>query len=115
MFTHNLNPILFDFGLIAIRWYSLAYIIGILSGWWLAKRIIVRKLQSTNIKFNLKEFDDLITFIIISILIGGRLGYIIFYNLGYYLSNPFFQFGRVILFLFFVRYQSKLEVYTNLT
>jgi phosphatidylglycerol---prolipoprotein diacylglyceryl transferase len=88
MFTHNLNPILFDFGLIAIRWYSLAYIIGILSGWWLAKRIIVRKLQSTNIKFNLKEFDDLITFIIISILIGGRLGYIIFYNLGYYLSNP---------------------------
>ena len=61
MFTHNLDPILFDFGLIAIRWYSLAYVAGILIGWWLGKKIIIKKLQNTELKFNLKDFDDLIT------------------------------------------------------
>tara|TARA_B100001059_G_C17727957_1_gene524542 strand:+ start:42 stop:836 length:795 start_codon:yes stop_codon:yes gene_type:complete len=88
MYTHNLDPILFDFGLIVIRWYSLAYIIGILVGWWLGKKIIIRRFQSVNFKFNLEKFDDLITYLIISILIGGRVGYIIFYNLNYYISNP---------------------------
>lgn len=88
MFTHNLDPILFDFGLIAIRWYSLAYVAGILIGWWLGKKIIIKKLQNTELKFNLKDFDDLITYIIISIILGGRIGYIIFYNLDYFITNP---------------------------
>ncbi|MDC0937587.1 prolipoprotein diacylglyceryl transferase [Pelagibacteraceae bacterium] len=88
MFTHNLDPVLFDFGLIAVRWYSLAYVVGILAGWWMGKKIIIKKLQHANHESNLKEFDDLITYLIISILIGGRLGYIIFYNFGYYFSNP---------------------------
>ena len=86
MYTHNLDPVLFDFGFLVIRWYSLAYIFGILIGWWLGKRIILKRFQ--NINFNIKEFDNLITYIIISILIGGRIGYILFYNFGYYLSNP---------------------------
>ena len=89
MFTHNLNPVLIDFGLFAIRWYSLAYIFGILIGWWLGKKIINHILKNINLNFNSKEFDDLITYIIISIIVGGRLGYVIFYNLGYYISNPF--------------------------
>ena len=38
MFTHNLDPVLFDFGFVAIRWYSLSYVAGILIGWWLGKR-----------------------------------------------------------------------------
>ena len=88
MYTHNLDPVLFDFGLIIIRWYSLAYIIGILAGWWLGKKIIVKRFKNVNYKFDLKEFDDLITYIIISLLIGGRIGYVIFYNFGYYASNP---------------------------
>ena len=88
MFTHNLDPVLFDFGLIIIRWYSLAYIAGILIGWWLGKKIIAKRFESVNYKFDIKEFDDLITYIIISLLVGGRIGYIIFYNLGYYVSNP---------------------------
>jgi phosphatidylglycerol---prolipoprotein diacylglyceryl transferase len=89
MFTHNLDPFLFDFGFIAIRWYSLAYITGILIGWWLGKKIIVKKFQNGSQHINSKEFDDLVTYLIISIIIGGRLGYIIFYNLIYYVSNPF--------------------------
>ena len=88
MFTHNLDPVLLDFGLIVIRWYSLAYIIGILIGWWLGKKIITKRFKSVNYKFDIKEFDDLITYIIISLLVGGRVGYIIFYNLGYYVTNP---------------------------
>jgi phosphatidylglycerol---prolipoprotein diacylglyceryl transferase len=88
MFTHNLDPVLFDFGFIAIRWYSLAYIGGILAGWWLGKKLINKRFKSIGQQFNLKEFDDLITYLIISMIVGGRLGYIIFYNLGYYISNP---------------------------
>ena len=88
MYTHNLDPVLLDFGLIVIRWYSLAYIFGILIGWWLGKKIISHILQRINLKFKINEFDDLITYIIISIIIGGRLGYVIFYNLNYYISNP---------------------------
>ena len=86
MYTHNLDPILIDFGFLVIRWYSLAYIFGILIGWWLGKRIILKRFQTLN--FNIKEFDNLITYIIISMLLGGRIGYILFYNFEYYLSNP---------------------------
>ena len=86
MYTHNLDPVLIDFGFLVIRWYSLAYIFGILIGWWLGKRIILKRFQ--NLNFNIKEFDNLITYIIISLLLGGRIGYILFYNFEYYLSNP---------------------------
>ena len=89
MYIHNLNPVLVSFGLFEIRWYSLAYIFGILVGWWLAKRIIDFKIQNKIIDFDSKIFDDLISYIIISMIIGGRFGYIIFYNLSYYLNNPF--------------------------
>ena len=88
MYTHNLDPVLLDFGFIAIRWYSLAYIFGIILGWWFGKKIIVHISKSFEFKFNVKDFDDLITYIIISLIVGGRLGYVVFYNFGYYLSNP---------------------------
>ena len=88
MYTHNLDPILFDLGFLVIRWYSLAYIFGILIGWWLGKKIILKKFENLNFEFNIKEFDNLITYIIISVLIGGRLGYVFFYNFSYYFLNP---------------------------
>ena len=88
MFTHNLDPVLFDFGFIAIRWYSLAYLAGIIIGWWLGKKIIIKKFQNKIYYFDLKQFDDLISYLIISIIAGGRIGYIVFYNPQYYISNP---------------------------
>ena len=88
MFTHNLDPIIFDFGFVSIRWYSLAYVFGILLGWWYGKKIMIKKFNLIKDKFYVKEFDDLITYLIFSIIIGGRLGYVIFYNLGFYLDNP---------------------------
>ncbi len=88
MYIHDLNPILINFGFFEIRWYSLAYIFGILIGWWIAKKIIVLKAENRAITFDIKKFDDLISYIIISIVLGGRLGYVIFYNSSYYFDNP---------------------------
>ena len=88
MFTHNLDPVIFSLGFISIRWYSLAYVLGILIGWWYGKKLISNKKSILKEKFNLKNFDDLITYIVVSIIIGGRLGYVVLYNIEYYYSNP---------------------------
>ena len=88
MFTHNLDPVIFSLGFISIRWYSLAYVLGILMGWWYGKKLISNKSQLLKEKFNLKHFDDLITYLVISIIVGGRLGYVVFYNIDYYFNNP---------------------------
>lgn len=88
MFIHNFDPVLIDLGIISIRWYSLAYIFGILIGWWYGKIIIRKKHEIFNEKFELKIFDDLITYLIISIIVGGRLGYVIFYNPQYFVLHP---------------------------
>ena len=55
MFTHTFDPILFDFGFIAIRWYSLAYIFGIILGWWYGKKIILKKNEELKQKVNLGD------------------------------------------------------------
>tara|TARA_B100001093_G_C26687725_1_gene953382 strand:- start:117 stop:899 length:783 start_codon:yes stop_codon:yes gene_type:complete len=83
MFINNFDPVAIQFFSIEIRWYSLAYIVGILLGWSLSKKIFI-----TNI--NIKEkFDDFVTYIILGIILGGRLGYVLFYNLDYYSNNLF--------------------------
>ena len=89
MFIHNFDPVLIDLGFFEIRWYSAAYIVGILIGWMYANKII--KLTENN-QYNFKQivtkqFDDLIIYLVIGIIIGGRLGYVIFYNLDYYSQN----------------------------
>lgn len=88
MFTHNLNPIIFDFGILSLRWYSLAYFIGIIFGWWYGKKIYSKIYKKDNKNFKLNIFDDYISYVIVSIIIGGRIGYVLFYNLGYYITNP---------------------------
>ena len=89
MIIHNFDPVLIDLGFFQIRWYSIAYILGILIGWMYANKII--KSTSDN-KYNFKQitnkqFDDLIIYLVIGIILGGRLGYVIFYNLDYYSQN----------------------------
>ena len=88
MLTHNLNPVIFEIGFISIRWYSLAYIFGILIGWHQGKKIIKKRFNKTGKKFEIKEFDDLITYLIISLIIGGKARHVVFYNFQYYISNP---------------------------
>ena len=81
MFINNFDPVAIQIFSLEIRWYSLAYILGILLGWVVAKKIIIK-----NDDIN-KKFDDYITYLIIGIILGGRIGYILFYNLEYYLKN----------------------------
>ena len=96
MIVHNFNPILIDLDLFQIRWYSLAYILGIIIGWIYAVKII--KLTTKNIRnfdpVKKSHFDDLIIYLVIGIIIGGRIGYVIFYNLEYYSQN-FFEIFKV--------------------
>ena len=87
MIVHNLDPVFFDFGIIQIRWYSLAYIFGILIGWLYGKKILEKQVSQNHIKIYLSKYDDLITYIIIGIIVGGRIGYVLFYNLNFYLDN----------------------------
>ena len=82
MFINNFDPVAIQIFSIEIRWYSLAYIFGILIGWLYCKKILIK---DKNIS---KLFDDLISYLIIGIILGGRLGYVIFYNLEYFLNNP---------------------------
>ena len=89
MIVHNLDPVFFDFGFIQVRWYSLAYIFGILIGWLYGKKILTKQVSQNNTKIYLSKYDDLITYIIVGIIVGGRLGYVLFYNLNFYLDNIF--------------------------
>jgi len=85
---HNFDPVFIDLGLIQIRWYSIAYIISIILGWVYAKKIIGEMASKHNFTlFKPQIFDDLIIYLIIGIVLGGRLGYVIFYNFGYYSQN----------------------------
>ena len=69
MIVHNFDPTLIDFGIIQIRWYSLAYIFGILLGWWYGKIIIKKQISPDNYKIYLSKFDDLIGYLIVGIIL----------------------------------------------
>ena len=81
MFINNFDPVAFQIMTFEIRWYSLAYILGIIIGWILCKKIFIKNLDIN------QKFDDYITYLIIGIIIGGRLGYVLFYNFNYYINN----------------------------
>jgi len=83
MFINNFDPVAFQIISFEIRWYSLAYILGIIIGWLLCKKIFIK-----NYDIN-EKFDDYLTYLIIGMILGGRLGYVIFYNFSYYLDNAF--------------------------
>ena len=83
MFINNFDPVAFQILSLEIRWYSLAYIIGIILGWVYCKKKLIKDQHIMGL------FDDFITYLIIGVILGGRLGYALFYNLKYYLENPF--------------------------
>ena len=83
MFINNFDPVALTVFSLEIRWYSLAYISGILFGWLILKKFLGKEEQ----KF--KNIEDLLTYIIFGIILGGRLGYVIFYNFEYYSNNIF--------------------------
>ncbi len=89
----NISPEIFtiEIGSVAfsLRWYALAYIVGILIGWRLAARTLsLPDLWRDGAPIGPKQLDDLLIWIVIGVLIGGRLGYVLFYQPTYYLTNP---------------------------
>ncbi len=80
----NINPVIFSVGPLAVSWYSLAYVVGILLGWYYANKLIL--LHPLGICK--KHIEDFVSWAIIAIIIGGRLGYVFFYDPEKYLSNP---------------------------
>ena len=82
MFINNFDPVAFQFFSFEIKWYSLAYIVGITLGWLYCKKKLIKD------DYILKIFDDFITYLIVGIILGGRIGYVLFYNIKYYLENP---------------------------
>lgn len=80
----GLSPIALDLGFFQLRWYSLAYIAGILLGWWYLLKLIARP----GSPMARRHADDLVFYATLGILLGGRLGYVLFYKPLEYLENP---------------------------
>ncbi len=83
------NPVLVTIGPFAIRWYALAYICGILLGWLYARSIIrAEKLWGGPAPLTVLDYDDFILWVTLGIILGGRTGYVLFYNFPHFIANP---------------------------
>ena len=86
----EIDPVIFQIGPLAVHWYGLAYVAGILIGWYYARRLV----QNTALWRNgepaatLAQLDDFLLWAAGGIVLGGRIGYILFYDLGSVLENP---------------------------
>ncbi|MCG2839606.1 prolipoprotein diacylglyceryl transferase [Sandaracinobacter sp. RS1-74] len=80
----GLDPVALEIGPLALRWYSLAYILGILAGWWLLLKMVKR----AGSPMTGKHVDDLVSWCTLGVILGGRMAYVIFYNPGQYLEDP---------------------------
>ena len=83
------NPIAVSIGPLAIRWYALAYIGGILLGWAYARAILKsERAWGGPAPISLADFDDFVLWITLGIILGGRIGYVLFYNLPFFIEHP---------------------------
>jgi len=80
----DISPVIFQIGPFALRWYSMAYLIGILFGWWLAS-VRVKRYQLPLSKNNL---EDMVFYLTLGVILGGRLGYVLFYGTAQFWRNP---------------------------
>ena len=85
-----IDPIALQIGPIAIRWYALAYIAGLLGAWWYARRLLARPAlwPATGAPYSPADVDDFLTWATLGVIIGGRLGYVLFYDPATYLADP---------------------------
>ncbi len=85
MLVHpEIDPVAFSIGPLAVRWYGLMYLVGFAAAWWLGTRRIARGAAP----ITRAQFDDLIFFAVLGVIVGGRLGYVLFYKPGYYAAHP---------------------------
>src|SRR2546427_11419086 len=85
MLVHpNIDPVAFSIGPLAVRWYGLMYLVGFAAAWWLGLRRIEKGLAPVT----RQQFDDLLFMAVLGVILGGRLGYGLFYKPGYYFAHP---------------------------
>ena len=85
MLVHpNIDPIAFSIGPLAVRWYGLMYLAGFAGAWWLGTRRIARGAAP----ITREQFDDLLFLGVLGVILGGRLGYVLFYKPGHYAAHP---------------------------
>ncbi len=84
-----INPVLVQLGPLAIRWYALAYIAGLMAGWRLIRRLVANDGLWGGLKRpSADSIDDLLVYCALGVVIGGRLGNVLFYDPGYYFAHP---------------------------
>ncbi len=84
MIHPQFDPIAISIGPVAIRWYALSYIVGFMLFLWLGRR----RIKQGNTAFTKEMLDDFLTWGVLGVILGGRLGYILFYKFSYYLEHP---------------------------
>jgi len=80
----NIDPVLFSIGPLVIRWYALAYIFGLLLAWWYVRWLVSRTPHAAS----KGQVDDFLTWVMVGVVLGGRIGYVLFYKFNFYLSDP---------------------------
>lgn len=80
----EISPIIFSIGPVDIRWYSMAYLFGIILGWWL----VAGRVKKYELALTKENCEDIAFAVTLGIILGGRIGYILFYGSGQYLQNP---------------------------
>ena len=80
----DISPVIFSIGPFALRWYAMAYLVGIVTAWILTKRNI----RKYNLGITTEQLDDLVFYTTLGIILGGRLGYVICYGDGYFWQHP---------------------------
>lgn len=81
-----INPVAFEVFGLPIRWYALAYISAFVVGYYLMRNLT--KKQDSEVHLSKKQMDDFLSYFVLGVIIGGRLGYVLFYNLGFFIHNP---------------------------
>ena len=85
MFTHpDIDPVAIPLGPLQIRWYGLMYLFGFAAGWFLARK----RAAKPGSEWTKSQVDDFITFCVLGLVVGARLGYVLFYDLDSYLKDP---------------------------
>jgi len=84
-----IDPVAVQLGPLAVKWYGLAYVVGLIGGWWYARRLVAAEgLWAGRPRPKPEELDDMLLFVALGVVLGGRIGFVLFYDLERYLSRP---------------------------
>ena len=84
----EIDPIIFEIGPLAVRWYGLMYVVGFIAGWWLAKK----RARRPDSPITAEQVDDLVFYVMLGVILGGRVGYALVYGFNELVSDPLYLF-----------------------